>query len=298
MLFCRAVGSFGLISGTCYEYRTIASRVALILVATLCISRQSSTLIMMKEPKMIIHDYATSLLESLPPNSLLLSFSDLNWNSVRYFQACENRRSDVTHLSLQLIPYPWFERQQSRFYSHIAFPPILNGVNTNRQSSGYSSFLLRFLRANINNKAIEGGIYIEMQGVLDTDIKTGGSYKDFTLLNWGMVYRVLPLKEKDKNYSILRTKWLPKSFFHMKKVGQSMKDHLSTNLREGSWEFAVLSVFWDMHYQLGINILGIALSLSSAMKKDVDLVSVYIQNLRVSSKLLALSDTKQGFLIQ
>ncbi len=38
--------------------------------------------------------------------------TDLDWNSVRYLQHCEGIRPDVTLLSLQLMPFPWFIGQQ------------------------------------------------------------------------------------------------------------------------------------------------------------------------------------------
>jgi hypothetical protein len=65
--------------------------------------------------------------------------SDLNWNTVRYLQSCEglysphvedqtasrswtgpnssmhhvsNNGVSVTHLNFQLMPYPWFSKQQ------------------------------------------------------------------------------------------------------------------------------------------------------------------------------------------
>ena len=33
--------------------------------------------------------HGIAALESVPHNALLVSFTDLNWNSIRYLQACE-----------------------------------------------------------------------------------------------------------------------------------------------------------------------------------------------------------------
>ena len=52
-----------------------------------------------------VGQYGHAILDSLPQRSLLLSHTDLNWNSVRYLQSCEGLRPDVVHLSLQLLPY-------------------------------------------------------------------------------------------------------------------------------------------------------------------------------------------------
>lgn len=99
---------------------------------------------------------------------------DLNWNTVRYLQSCENlypphvdqqaaarswtginntihhilnNGTSVTHLNFQLMPYPWFRKQQVRekeidvfmspnenfcpqapLYKDVTFPPMFKGV--------------------------------------------------------------------------------------------------------------------------------------------------------------------------
>ena len=77
-----------------------------------------------------VESWSRAVLAAVPEGGILLSFTDMNWNGVRYLQvregvmradnthsamtrlegvlqACENLRPDVTHLSLQLMPYPW-----------------------------------------------------------------------------------------------------------------------------------------------------------------------------------------------
>jgi len=54
-----------------------------------------------------MHRYGEAMLASLPPNALLLTHTDLDWNTVRYLRSCEGLRPDITHLSVQLLPYPW-----------------------------------------------------------------------------------------------------------------------------------------------------------------------------------------------
>ena len=50
-------------------------------------------------------------------------------------QVCEGLRPDVTHLTFQLMPYPWFERQRRLpAYAQVAFPPLPRGVSTQRTS--------------------------------------------------------------------------------------------------------------------------------------------------------------------
>jgi hypothetical protein len=46
-----------------------------------------------------------------------------------FVQACEHLRPDVTHVSLQLLPYPWFQRQHALFPG-IVFPSIPRDAST------------------------------------------------------------------------------------------------------------------------------------------------------------------------
>ena len=236
--------------------------------------------------EMIVHDYATAVLESLPQKSLLLSYSDLNWNPIRYLQTCEGRRTDVTHLSLQIIPYSWFERQKLKFYPQVNFPQIQDDVNTDRKTEGYFVYLSNLLEANLKNEAFEGGIYIEMQAILDMHLRTGGHFRNkFNIIPWGMLYRVLP--KTDPGFSKLRTKWQPKSLYQLIQTKKIMKDHVTSKLNGGSWEFGAMSVFWNMHYQSALNTLETALSLSQPIKKNHNLLPFYVDSLSVSSKLLS-----------
>ena len=242
----------------------------------------------MKSPSngWIMHDYATSIMNSIPANSILLSFSDLNWSTVRYFQTCEGKRKDISHVSIQLLPFPWFQRQITKeLYPNIAFPSILPNASTNRAHDGYKELISRFLNANIDNeKDFPGGLYIEMQAIQNE--KDWGSYlkDDFVLLPWGLVFRVLPLSKT--NEQDLPKDWHPKALYVTKQIRDTMGRHVKTNVRNGSWEYAAMTIYWDMHYELGLHMLGLALDLMNEMKAKPSLVVPYIQMLKVSSKVL------------
>jgi len=286
LFLSKIVSNRMMISTTSYFYRC-----ALFLVIGACISRQH-IVNQWRDPStsIIIHDYANAILKSLPQRSLLLSYSDLNWNSIRYLQTCENKRNDVTHVSLQLIPYPWFAQKQSQLYPSITFPHIFPDVSTDKTTQGYSKYLTNFLKANIESSAYDGGMYIEMQAILNTDIRTGGLlYDEFTLIPWGLLFRVLP-KSKEKNFIHQIKKWQPKSLHRMTRIRRNLGHHNVSMIREGTWESAAMSVFWDMQYQLGLHILGTALTLPKLIKKDNSLISEYIQSLRDSSNLLVEVD--------
>ena len=85
--------------------------------------------------------YAEAVLSSVPPGGVLLAHTDLDWNPVRYARLCEGRRPDVTHLSLQMMPFPWFPARQSPLYPDISFPAPFPGVDTNRASEGNAQVL-------------------------------------------------------------------------------------------------------------------------------------------------------------
>lgn len=80
---------------------------------------------------MVAHGRA--VLATLPQDAVLLSFTDLNWNTVRYLQQCEGQRPDITHISMQLMPYPWFERQHA-LYPDITFPPVPRDATSDKKA--------------------------------------------------------------------------------------------------------------------------------------------------------------------
>ncbi len=98
----------------------------------------------------MMHKYGQSILNSLTRDSIYISHTDLDWNSVRYLQACENKRDDLILLSFQLMPYPWFEKQQIPLYDSlkVKFPTSMNfsGVSTDRSSEGNARLITTILQ--------------------------------------------------------------------------------------------------------------------------------------------------------
>jgi len=161
----------------------------------------------------VMHRYAQSALRSLPPKSLLLSHTDLDWNPMRYLRECEGERADdVVQLSFQLMPYQWFRAAQQPLYEArgVAFPELqFAGVSTARASEGNAklvrdvvlangalSHTLAFLDLKNSNKKkpatpFPGGIYIDMQSISDMDLGDGYSWRGLTLQPYGTLYRVV-----------------------------------------------------------------------------------------------------------
>jgi hypothetical protein len=101
------------------------------------------------------HRRGAALLAALPPGALLLSHTDLDLNAARYLRLCEgvgrtsstssstsstNTSSSssssssssrgVSHLSLQMLPYPWFRQTQTALLRKqgITLPPNFKGM--------------------------------------------------------------------------------------------------------------------------------------------------------------------------
>eukprot|EP00986_Skeletonema_menzelii_P014478 scaffold9647_cov141-Skeletonema_menzelii.AAC.3 len=69
----------------------------------------------------VFRGYASSILETLPPKSLLLINYDMTFTSVRYMQECEGFRDDVQTINLSMMTYPWFQEKQ-QLHQGLNFP--------------------------------------------------------------------------------------------------------------------------------------------------------------------------------
>jgi hypothetical protein len=90
-----------------------------------------------------IKAYGESILESLPPNALVLLNGDLNNNAVKYLVGCERQRLDLRVISLQLMSWDWFVSTQARHYPKVIFP---GEVYHPYKKNGFS--IAQFLDAN------------------------------------------------------------------------------------------------------------------------------------------------------
>lgn len=95
----------------------------------------------------------------------------------------------MTHISIQMMPYPWWKSVQAKLHPGVVFPPILRGVNTRRNSEGNAVLITRFLAANLQQGH---QIFLDMQAVDESEIGAAGSYRGFSLVPQGLTYRVLP----------------------------------------------------------------------------------------------------------
>jgi hypothetical protein len=246
----------------------------------------------------IMNKYGATKLYSLPPHSLLLSHTDLDWNTVRYLSHCERYRPDVIHLNFQLMPYPWFKRQES-LYPDIHFPYTnFNGVSTDRTSQGNTLLVRRFLQANnadniypqkaIKNLLLSGGIYLDMQSVNEPDIGDCGQWHGLTLLPYGTLYKVYGHLQNNETLSLHKLSY--KQLDKLQKGFPTINDDLVSKYPKGSWERAAMNVYYDAHYQFGLFLLTFAID---AMKTaDEKTMPIILDRLRLAS--IVLLDTVEA----
>jgi hypothetical protein len=165
----------------------------LLLLALLGIKIQSNFRILNhRHDGHLLSSYGKSILETLPKNSLVLSHTDINWNTLRYLQACEKQQPNVTLLSLQVMPFPWFIRQH-KLYSKVYFPRVFTkSVSTIPTKKGYTIFLTRFLHANLDRF---DHIYLDLHGIDEAQLKHGGEYHGYILTPIGLLWEVHTLKK-------------------------------------------------------------------------------------------------------
>lgn len=280
-------------------------------------------------------------------HSLLLSHTDLDWNPVRYIQHCEGvglepsefyRKSPlarifgrpdtpqigtadpgagdlVTHLSFQLIPYPWFAETQQQLYPHVRFPPTnFPGMSTDRSSEGNAQLILRFLHANNAHNAtytvvprvfsqasqtsqssdlllpvirsthdiFPGGVYLDMQAVLEAEIAEMGQWRGLFLVPWGTVYRVFGPLNVQQIMELHHHSW-----HHLKMLQSTfppVDDGFALKFAPGSWERAAANVYYDAHNQFGLNILTFAIELQSNI--NMKLMPVLMDRYLLSASVL------------
>lgn len=100
---------------------------------------------------------------------------------------CEGLRKDISHISLQMVPYPWWETVQAELHPGIVFPAAFPGISTRRESEGNGVLVTHFLAANLG---LGRPIFLDMQAVHEAEIGAVGAYRGFTLIPHGLTYHV------------------------------------------------------------------------------------------------------------
>lgn len=203
-----------------------------------------------------IERYGSALLSVIPKDSMLVAHTDLDLNPVRYLRECEGLRADVTHLSFQLMPFPWFSKTQAKLYPNVSFVPYFQEISTARSSIGNAMLVHRFLDLNLDRFP---AIFIDMQSINDAEIGTAGLWNGFTLIPYGALYKVYRAISIEKTASYHK-KAIDAMDIFISKLPVVNLDFFKI-FPSGSWEHAVASVITDAKYQLGLFMLTYAIEL-------------------------------------
>ena len=256
-----------------------------LLYLCLLLSVRTRLPLMSRRDASAIAAHGLGILDSVPDGALLMSHTDLDWNAVRYFRVCEGIKREVVHVSAQIMPYPWFQRQVSAgvYGREVKFPAILDGVSTNRYAEGNALLISRFFEVNF--KAFEKkGMYVDMQAINDEEIEGGGRWRQFTLIPNGLVYRVVR-REDD----VQRTRrYHHGSSTALQRLQNEYQFLPASKYAKGSWEFAAGSVYQDAHYQYALFFLTYAIEIEKTVAKggNMDLFREYVSTLDLSAEVL------------
>eukprot|EP00004_Rigifila_ramosa_P007806 TRINITY_DN18996_c0_g1_i1.p1 TRINITY_DN18996_c0_g1~~TRINITY_DN18996_c0_g1_i1.p1 ORF type:complete len:706 (-),score=171.02 TRINITY_DN18996_c0_g1_i1:14-2131(-) len=125
-------------------------------------------------------DYGKEILDPLPHGALLLTRGDLSTNSVRYLKFCENYRTDVTILDMEMMSWDWYGDMQLQNTPNVKFPGHHYHVSQPRTFN-----ISRFLSANLDRFP---GIYVS-GGLKEGD---NSAAKTHDMWAHGMTTRVYP----------------------------------------------------------------------------------------------------------
>lgn len=192
------------------------------------------------------HDYASSILSTLPMNSLLLTSYDQQWTSIRYLQECEGIRNDVTSIHIGMMSYHWW-KQKRELYPHIHFP----GPYYSRTGSGFS--FSQFVEANYDSS---NGIFIGGHPSFSDPIYQ----KEFEEIPHGIVSRVVRKKDEvDMRHELYRRS----SKVIWNKVAKEYETHGLPDLSkygQVTWESTIVREFYDHFASRATHLLHLAVA--------------------------------------
>lgn len=82
----------------------------------------------------------------------------------------------MIHLSLQLMPFPWFTRQHKLYEKSIHFPLIRADVSTIKTSPAYATYLREFLQTNIQKHSSK--VFLDLHAVVGSPLVSASNLED------------------------------------------------------------------------------------------------------------------------
>ena len=200
-------------------------------------------------------------------SALLISTTDINWNSMRYLQTCEGMYPNLIHVSLQIAPFPWFQKQQ-HLYQGVVFPAILSDASMQKGSQGHTRLLSRFLESNINR--FKGGVFIDLHSIPHESLDANNIWQQkFQFLPQGLLWKVEFVANVGNvaNHGRLDIdnyiQWQTNSRVSYNNVRQFVQQKPSSFIMfPGSWEEAAVHIATDALYQRALYEISYAVALA------------------------------------
>jgi hypothetical protein len=132
-------------------------------------------------------DFGKAMIANLPPKAVFFSVGDINTNTVRYVQACENFRPDVQVLDRSLMTYDWYRRIAARHFPDVVLP----GMAYHPRERGHYDFK-RLFDANFARHPI----FVTSLKPDSTEAFDQAWTAQYELIPYGILYKV---KSKDRS---------------------------------------------------------------------------------------------------
>lgn len=191
------------------------------------------------------YQYASSILSTLPANSLLLINYDQQWTSIRYLQECEGVRNDITSIHVGMMSYEWWE-QKRRLYPNIHFPG--NYYSTNAGGFTFSEFV----KANYDTM---NGIFIGGH----PSFPDSSYLQEFEEIPHGIVNRIVRKHEANIHHGVFRK--TSRSIWN--KVVKEYEVHGLPDLSkygQVTWESTIVREFYDHFASRATHLLHLAVA--------------------------------------
>ena len=188
-------------------------------------------------------DFGKNLLKPLPQKALFFTLGDINTNTVRYVQQCENYRTDVKVLDRSLMSYPWLKRIQQKHYPDVALPGLFYHP---QHPVGYS--LKKLFDANIDKHQIYL-TFLKQKGALESADKTFQDH--YRLTPYGLSFLV---KRKSKSFNV--DKYMTDSKSYLVTPDEAFPDPPPP----ASWEEVIYNNYWLAHHLRAVEVLKFAMA--------------------------------------
>ena len=204
---------------------------------------------------------AEEFLKPLPPQTLFLSEGDLETNTIRYIQSCENYRSDVIVMDRTLMGYAWGTKIFQSHFPKVNFPGDRYRFFPNRSGGGF--LLQDFLTANIGQYPIF---------MADSEPREDESWKA-TFFTWpyGLSSRVFP-KDPPHDLAWYQTQSAP-YYIGLEEPSQVIPP-------AESWDKKLWNTQWETPHRQALGFLNYALDHGNdyaALKKGSGILETLIQ---------------------